>query len=550
MMQSVSLKQIVTCCDALGSFVDAMLDPYSMALVVGKLEGMVFTRQASRILCAIEWKHPLEKIILDTISLYREKTGDDCKIFILLLKELMKSIKDKLETTDETQLRRTISEEVTCLVTLLPTVFENVRNTFARYSLVEFHSFPKDLEGLILTFFHSKFSPNVSLKLTQLICSFLSFTISNSNHAIESLSYLILNFNVFCSKVILPLSHSVVLEGFAFTHRLLSSHEGKDIFVVVQELPQNFHDVICGLNSESHLLQFWDSVEISLKYLKSKEISLILTSNRASDNFESLCSQYKILIIDGITKEDMDNILFFVDISPLVTLKDPLLPQNLGYVKTLKSVVVGNVSFAYMKIFSGCLRSMSPNHIILCAPMEDVWKDYYSECHNCLKVVRQWLHPHFNDLKYSGTKVNDEKIKEKCMKMQDKLKNSLLSDVLKSTVPYEKCASISAFGVAFPMGLFEFSLKIALAGMQENKLLCIKTLYDLLESALLRVICKLWNTTIPNLEHEKSYVEFYEKIKKRISIPIEPASSKEHLVYMILQLIQQLMKIDTILCTK
>lgn len=543
-MQNVSLKQVVSCCDALNCFVSGMLDPHSMALVMG---GMLFTQQTSKVLSGIEWKHPLEKIILETVSLYMEQTGDDCKVFLLLLKEFMNCINDKLETSDETQLRKTISKEVTYLMSLLPTIFKDIRNIFARLSFIQFHSLSKDLEGLVLTFFNTRFSPNVSLKLTELICSFLNCTLSNSDHVIESLSYLILNFDVLCSKVILPLSQSIVVEGFALFHQIPSNHECKNIFVVVQELPQNSYDVFYSMNSESFPLQFWDSLESSLKYLKTKGISVILTSNKASDNFESLCSQYKILIIDGIAKEEIDNILYFVGISPLVTLKDPLHPHNLGYIEALTSIV-GDISFAHLKILSNSRRSMTPSHIILCAPLEDVWKDYYSECRNCLKVVRQWLHPHFINLEYSEINMAGEK----CLKIQDTLKNSsgLFLDILKSTIPREKSISTSALGVAFPVGLFEFSLKIALADLQENKLSTFKTLYDVLESALLRVICKLWNISIRELEPEKGYLKFYERIRSRISVPIEPASSKEYLVYMILQLIQQLMKIDAILCTK
>ncbi|GFR08768.1 bardet-Biedl syndrome 10 protein [Trichonephila clavata] len=542
-MQNVSLKQIIACCDGLGSFVEEVLDPHSMTLVV---EEMVFTQQTSRILSAVEWKHPMEKIILETISLYRNQTGDDCKMFLLLLKEFMNSIGDKLETSDEAQLRKTISKEITCLMSLLPSIFKNVRNIFARLSFIQFLSFSEDLEGLVSTFFHARFSPNVSLKLTQLICSFLSLTISNSNHAVESLSYLILNFDVFCSKVILPLSQSTVIEGFALLHQLPSNHESKDIFVIVQELPQNSHEgFYYNINSESFPLHFRDSLESSLKCLKFKKVSVILTSSRASDNFASLCSQYKILIIDSITKEDIDNILYFVGISPLVTLKDPLLPQNLGCMEALKSIVMGDTCFAHLKIQVSS-KSIAPNHIILCAPVENAWKDYYSECHNCLKVVRQWLHFHFINLKHS------EMTEEKCLKIQDMFKNSsgLFLDILKSTIPHEECISESAFGVAFPVGLFEFSLKMALADLQKNKLSTIKTLYDILESALLRVICKLWNISIQKLEPGKGYLKFYERIRSRISIPIEPASNKEHLVYMILQLVQQLMKIDAILYTK
>ncbi|GFW88277.1 bardet-Biedl syndrome 10 protein [Trichonephila clavipes] len=526
-MQNVSLKQIIACCDALGSFVEEVLDPHSMTLVG---EEMVFTQQASRILSAVEWKHPMEKIILDTVSLYRNQTGDDCKMFLLLLKEFMNSIGDKLETSDEVQLRKTISKEITYLMSLLPTIFKNVRNTFARLSFIQFLSFPEDLEGLVSTFFHARFSPNVSLKLTQLICSFLSLTISNSNHAVESLSYLILNFDVFCSKVILPLSQSTVIEGFALFHQLPSNHESKDIFVIVQELPQNSHDVFYSVNSES--FHFWDSLESSLKCLKFKKVSLILTSSRASNNFTSLCSQYKILIIDSITKEDIDNILYFVGISPLVTLKDPLLPQNLGCLEALQSIVIGDTCLTHLKILLGSSKSMAPHHIILCAPLEDAWKDYYWECRNCLKVVRQWLHCH-------------------PFEMTEEIQGSgLFLDVLKSTIPNKEVISVNALGVAFPVGLFEFSLKIALADLQKNKLSTIKTLCDILESALLRFICKLWNISFQTLDPEKSYLKFYERIRSRISIPIEPASNKEHLVYMILQLVQQLMKIDAILYTK
>ncbi|GBL96278.1 hypothetical protein AVEN_118805-1 [Araneus ventricosus] len=549
-VQNVSLKQVVALCNTLGLLVDGMMEPNSLAMLVGMTKKIIFTKLTSKVLSEVEQQHPLEKIIHNAAFLYTLETGDDSKVFLLLFKGIMNGIEDMLRDSNEIEVRRTILKQISYLKSFLPDIFRNILTTYAVFSYVNFCSPPKELEGLVLTFFDSRFSSNISKKLSHLICSFLSHSLSDSSQVIDALTYFISNFDAFCTKVTAPLSESMILEGFLLHKRLspMWKHDKMIYFVVILNLPHKSDDAVWETNGESFsqkLSHLWDSVNNSLKHLKNLEISLLLTKSGVCGDLESLCSQNGILIISRVSEEDIDNILHLINISPMNNLHDSVDPQNIGCLESLASLVVGGTSFTHLKVSMNNHAYLVPHHIFLCASLEEVLNDYYSECLNCLKTVKQWLQP-INEKSFHEEKVS------KCLEIQKYLENDcdqLLNDS-KPNMSSESIASTYALGVAFPLGLFEFALKNVLADFCTGKVSSVKKLCDMLDSSLLAIIHKLWNTPKPVLVEERNYLEFHKKIKCRIPVPIEPASSKENLLHCVLQLVERLIKIDAIVSTK
>ncbi|XP_055933074.1 Bardet-Biedl syndrome 10 protein homolog isoform X1 [Argiope bruennichi] len=543
-VQNVSLKEIADLCDTLGLLVDRMMEPNSLAMVVGITKNVIFSKLASKVLSEVELQHPIQKIIHNAAFLYTVETGDDSKVFLLLFKGIMNGIEDMLRDSNEIEVRRTILKQIAFFKSFIPDIFRNILNTYALFSYVNFCSPPKELEGLILTFFDSKFSANISKKLSSLIYSFLSHSISNSSQAIHALEYFISNFDAFCTKAIAPLSESRILEGFLLHKKLspLFKHNKLVYFLVILNLPCKSDDAIWTTNGDSFsekMEHLWDNVDKILKQLKHFEISLILTENGVSIDFESLCLQNDILIISRVSKEDIENILHLLNISPLNNLHDSVDPKNIGYLESLTSHVVSGTSFTHLKAFVNNHVYLVPHHILLCAPLEEVLKDYYSECLNCLKAVKQWLQP--NNKQF----FHEEKIQNHFEKDCNWLLN-----YSKPNMTFERNLHNYASGIAFPFGLFEFALRNILVQFYSEKLLSVKKLCDILDSALLTVIHKLWNTPKSMIVEEKDYLEFQKKVKCKIDVPIEPASNKENLLLRVLQLVEQLIKIDAILSIK
>ncbi|CAL1266519.1 unnamed protein product [Larinioides sclopetarius] len=549
-VQNVSLKQIVALCNSLGHLVDGMMEPNSLAMVIGMTKKVIFTKLISKVLSEVEQQHPFEKIIHNAAFLYTLETGDDSKVFLLLFKGIMNGIEDMLKDSNEIEVRRTILKQISYLKSFLSDIFRNILNFYAVFSYVDFCSTPKELEGLVLTFFESRFSSNISKKLSHLICFFLSRSFTDSSQAIDGLNYFVTNFDAFCTKVIAPVSESRILKGFLLHKRILPvwKYDNMDYFVVILNLPQKSDDAIWETTGESfsqRLAHLWDSVNNSLKHLKSLKISLILTKSGICDDLESFCSQNGILIISKVPEEDIDNILHLLNISSMNNLYDSIDPQNIGCLESLTSFVVGNISFTHLNVSTNNHAYLVPHHIFLCASLEEVLNDYYSECLNCLKAVKQWLQP-IKDKSFLEEKVT------KYQKIQKYLENDydqLLNDS-KPNMSSESNTSTYVLGVALPLGLFEFGLKNVLADFCTANVLSVKKLCDILDSSLLAIIHKLWNTPKPFLVEERNYLEFHEKIKCRIPVPIEPASSKENLLHRVLQLVEQLIKIDAIVSTK
>ncbi|GIY55326.1 uncharacterized protein CDAR_65741 [Caerostris darwini] len=574
-VQYLSLEKIASVCDDLGSWVEGIVGQHSLVMAVSSTGRVTFTKAASRVLAFAEQGHPVEKVIMKAASLHTETTGDGCEVFLLLLREILRGVAALVRTSSEAEVRGTVLREISFLRSSLPVIFANIGNTFACSSCVFFRPLFKELEGLVSTFFSTKFSGIVSKRLTQLICDFLSGSIPDSVHVIDSLTYLILNFGVLCSKAISPLRESAVLKGFVLHYNPSSSARFLEggCFVVLHNIPQKSNNIVLSMDVETDphpAAHAWKRFEDKFKYLKSQEVSLILTTDVFSDALESLCIRCGIVVISRIAKEVMDNILNLCNITPFDLLQDCLVAENLSRFETLESKVIGQVSFVYL-MSTNTKGFILPHHIILCASVEEIWEDYHSECINCLKTVRQWLDYPTKHLKlsnisshsispsgaYSGcqhTAVCKNKGSEHETKFQSKLQ--VLKCALSDTGVFEHCttngknASACVLGVAYPAGVFELAFKAALTDYCDGKCSSIRTLRDVLDSALLTVLCKIWGTPLSNFNEVNNYVEFYKKIKHKAIVPIEPASSKELMVCRILLLVQQLIRMDAILSAR
>ncbi|GIZ02255.1 uncharacterized protein CEXT_50411 [Caerostris extrusa] len=583
-VQYLSLEKIASVCDGLSSWVEGIVGQHSLVMAVSSTGRVTFTKAASRVLAFAEQGHPVEKVIMKSASLHTEATGDGCEVFLLLLREILRGVGALVRTSSEAEVRGTVLREISFLQSSLPVIFANIRNTFACSSCASFHSLSKESEGLVSTFFSTKFSDIVSKRLTQLICDLLSGSISDSVRVIDSLTYLILNFDVLCSKAISPLRESAVLKGFVLHYNPSSSVRFLEggCFVVLHGIPQKSNNIVLSMDVETGPYPAALSskcFEDKFKYLKSQEVSLILTTDAFSDALESLCIRCGIVVISRIAKEVMDNILDVCNITPFDHLQDSLVAKNLARFETLESKVIGQVSFVCLKT-TNTKEFILPHHIILCAPVEEIWEDYHSECINCLKTVRQWLDYPAKHLKlrnkqsnisshsispsgaYSGSQLLVSKHTADCKnkgseretEFQSKLQ--VLKCALSDAGVFEHCttsvkdASTCVLGVAYPAGVFEIAFKAALADYCDGKCSSISTLRDVLDSALLTVLCKIWGTPLSNFKEVNNYVEFFKKIKHKTIVPIEPASSKELLVGRILLLVQQLIRMDAILSAR
>lgn len=529
-MEKISLQDIISLCTSLGSLVNSLSDHRSLVMVIGNGGEVTFNKQALHIVLESCQGHPLQKLIASAAHQYHIETGNDCKIFMLLLKEIMNGVKELLTKLDEIQVRRLLLKETSCLMHHLPEIFKEIKASNALISdpFSDTSPFSKNLKYILLTFLESKFSLCIAKVLSELMGEFILKSISDWSHALDHLNYLECHFSVFCSKYVSPVSQSCVLKGFVLNCRLDIKKPSNDElvrFVIVWNLPRKMDDAVWVMKKETlQSSYYWESFVKSLCSLKSHGISAIISSDIACENIKSLCVQNKMLLISGVQKEDIENIIFFNGISPLTFINNSLDPQNIGCLKSIQTIQ----GFTHLETLSD-IGVFRPHHILLSAQLNSVWKEYYSECQNCLKVVKHWLNPemfHFpveeqQSLMFPGDSSTDRKGDSR---------------------PH-------VFGIALPLGSFEIFLRKTLNKSKETQTLFPRLLF-ILNSALLRVACGIWGIPLRCFNREQTFTQFIEKKKLSLIHPIEPLQIREIQLCKVLQLVQQLIRIDSILPTK
>ncbi|KAG8197890.1 hypothetical protein JTE90_020269 [Oedothorax gibbosus] len=528
----ISLKDIIFLCDSMGGLVNSFTDHRSLVMVIGNGGEVTFSKQASHILREYQQDHPILKLVANAAQQLNTETGHDCKVFMLLLKEIMNSVKHLLTKMEEIQVRSVLLKETSCLMRHLPVIFSKIKasNAYISSPLSDSESFSKDINGILLTFLESKFSLCIAKELSALMTDFIMKSVYDWDCGVDSLHFLETTFNVFCSKFTSPVSQSRVLQGFVLNYRLNNTAITLDEpikFVLVWNLPKKV-DKAVGIVTKETLQpnNYWKPFAESLCSLKSHGISTIITPDTACEIIKALCLRNKILIISGIEKEDIENIIVFSGMSPLTDIHDSSIsPQNISCLKSIKSIE----NYTHLETISN-IGSFHPHHILLGAQIDSVWKEYYNECRNCLKVVKLWMNP--ENYHVTSSKRRDQFHKQLFSGDSSKSENNKLKSY--------------ACGIALPLGSFEISLKKSLESYPE-KISLFPNLNYILNSALPKVACSIWGIPISSFNAERSLGNFLEEKKPSLNRPIEPLLIKELQLCKVLQLMQQLIRIDAIL---
>ncbi|XP_035227523.1 uncharacterized protein LOC118199716 [Stegodyphus dumicola] len=540
----------------------------------------MFTKSSWKVLSESCFSDPLLKVIVNAVNKYHEKTGEDSKIFILLLKEIMCNFESIVNVNDDNYLRKIISLEISDLMSYLPCIFSNMYISSAVSSAphLDFKKFTCDLKGIVLTFLQSKFSPSVAKALCSLISEFILKCVGDWHLSKKVLEYLIINFDALCFKASLPLSASHILNGFILNQKLRFLDMGNANFIIVYDLIQQVSPNEATWEAECESLPLklstlYLNYEEMLNFVKIQNIAVIFTPCTVNAYLKSLFLKNNIVVLDSIVKEDIEIILFYTGISPLKFLNETLEPRNIGHLKSLRTV--HSVKQPCMLLeFSSSLKWFNLNHIMLCAPFDAVWKEYYSECYNCLKIVHLWLFPekvNYCCRKKRSVFVNNEfhlenKICSNLLKVDHNIveylctacsvlnENSCKNDGRLNSEYLHDNESTSQYcpiGMSYPFGFWEISLKMTLAKLLRSEKLPFKNFLEIMNYALLNVISITLNISCTcNDDISESYCTFYERFKSKVLNPLEPVVIKEELIFHVLGLVQQLLKIDGLICQK
>lgn len=562
---NLTLKEIQKAVNSIGNFMENILNCHSLTLVINLSGEATFTPSGCKLLSEAGFSHPLTKFIANAAMNFTSSCGDDCKSFIFILQEILGIMLNKINTEDEILMRRKLINEIYTFKQLLPCIFKSI------YDIPNVHMivlgsdlFYKTLYSIVLTFMLSRFSVNVSKILSSLVCDFMQNIVCEPTSLKIILEYVTSHFDIFFCKVLSSISESRLVKGFIFNRKdiptNLNLQNSKFIIILDLSLKMETKDVSWKIVNESFSLQlnslcYYQNV---IENFKLQGVELLLTPSVSDNNLKILCKKYGIHLIDRLEKEEIEHVLSCVHLCPLENVNESLKSKNIGELTFARSLSCNNSHFLHLCCINS-IRVLNPHHILLSAPCNLIWKEYFFECLNCFKMIHQWLK--------SDTNVclrNDD-----VDKATDNLSRSLIAVSItteskhcnvcsKLNDSYEnypnKSISFHAVGIPgksrylLPPGAWEYLFKNCLKQVPDTFKFSCSTILQAMYFAFEKCLYKKIGISLSNTKNVDVICKaFFAKNKVNF---LEPVICKEIMIYCILDLILQLLKIESIIFLK
>ena len=361
---------------------------------------VILTNDGYQVIKSLSQRGPIGKFMFQGLDLFYKNTGDFCKKFILLIRELLKEVLD-LVLVDKTR----SSEQLLCISwgmdeifhTIFPKVFDKLQTMGV---ISECEETVDDSISIMKTSISGKFSPKTCEILVSLIQQllFLDTLSCDIGDLKQTADKLLDNFSASVWEVAgKPLTASTVLPGLLIPQQFLT---------MVRKLPQSletsvFKFVILGSllvddHLESHtVLSLKDSEQVKnilqwkrkhieniIKVLSAYDVKLIITSLTLRETFVRTCNQYQIAAIHLIPQDDITRISNVFGISPLFDL-DGDLTSFIGKATSCKSIQIGRHVYVHLEPSNTLVKQ-----VLLYAPTEAFCHQYSTALQNMLKTLR------------------------------------------------------------------------------------------------------------------------------------------------------------------
>lgn len=569
---AVSLDTCLGVAKYLASLVeDSYMYPKASALILNSAGDVYFTRSGVNVIKEAYCCHPIAKIIIDALEKHHKITGDGSKLYILMLHAMLLAIKNRYKcVTLRTEHRIQILEEISQLMyIILPPIFGNLRQSYPSVQyfidIDNADDIVKSIKSIVKTFFQYKFTKPVSMHLSSLIIDFICRSITNWKDLPFLIDYAVSNFSVLCSKCVASVQDSCVLEGIILRETASKSvnHAINKSFIIINDVFKNECNTTILMQNDSSVKQ---SVEMNYRFYKyvtriliEKDISVLISQDSIPEELASLCIEKDIMFLGRICEEEVERVIWSTGVIPLHDVCGGIKPENIGHFNFIKALVFGQHRHIHVGLPEKHNR-IFPHHIMLAAPFESLYKECYRECINSFKVVQQWmLHVQqcHNNLFCRGTENDTSVTKPDFFVWNishiDTFTHNCFKPVpISSSLKEESTLVHKMIGIAYPVGLWEVWVLKALS-LNNRSYPSVKD--SVLLHALTEVIKKRQHTRAFLSNHsQQSCMDMLERNQEiKLSIndaDLEPIASKEMLIYSVLNVVMQLIRLDTVVSVK
>ena len=356
-------------------------------------------------------KHPIAKLIKDTVSTFKGSAGDFSKTFIIVLSHFSIQFIGKYINQKTCRTIEAVSSTLSDTALSLFHVRNHIVEKFTKCEIAkilcyeEFIKHKQHVHSLLTTSLTGKMDHASKMKMIEIVCD----VFHQPQFGYHMFDFFVRHFDDVCiSMVGIPFSKSHVING-CFVAREPQPPEFKltnAIFVLMSSSDNSLQDP----NHHTLLLRN-DSSEVFEKSLQHKmytlltklfvkhSVSVIFTEDALPNRFSSSLQQLGIVIVPFVLEEDIKRLSHLYNIPIFSGLFDlhNLTEHQLGAASFIESTVLGRTKGCIIGPVTMSQPSISSKdvlniQILLCTPSQGLQMQYQHILHNLFKIVSKTFH--------------------------------------------------------------------------------------------------------------------------------------------------------------
>ncbi|XP_061896628.1 Bardet-Biedl syndrome 10 protein [Entelurus aequoreus] len=385
----------------------------------------MLSRSGTRILTALRLEHPLARAVVECIRKHSGKTGDGSKSFMLLVASLLRSIHiavSKEPNVSHNYKSRAAAESATATrladqmlgfalekledlitVAVVPYGFCLLANDLSANALTDCDNVQK----LLVSFFRTRLGCShcnlmgelIRKLLTDWKCfTFLSLEFLNENF--PALHTAVLGFPVSCSRLV---EGQVIHRDFATPHSNISHLPVKAVIFTIPLQPKLVYaeDVLeLGKQTmEDHdrsILCFsaWaeSSLECMFANLQTFGVSVLLSSVKQSDAVLALATQAEMCVVECISE---DELALFIHLSGTTPVSDcqGIQPEHVASLTFCRPILLGAHRYVHVAFPESNDQMVQPSSVVICGLAEGQTDQYAGAIQDAIRMLRTTWEP-------------------------------------------------------------------------------------------------------------------------------------------------------------
>ena len=405
------LKEASSCAKVFETLLCSSFGPCGMDVALKMESGTILvTNNGYTILSALSVSHPVGRMLIKQAQKHAGITGDGSKTFVIICSNLLSvlslNIKQSLVSRSATTLLSGMSQAFGILRSnvLKEVVIPELKNvkfdiTLSKSSTDEKRKYLRSLCAMGL---NGKFSCRVVDLLTTLTTDLL-LHLMNDFSLQESIHYALDHFSDICIELngigleksrLLP---GIIIQKEPIKNKHLYFKTGMEKLVIFTfDLESETNECIFLVDSSNKQIPATMVLKYSYygtiaRYLRSNDIDIVLLSSDVPDGFQYHACQFPLTLISNVPEEDIRRICDYYKIIPIGD-------DSFLFEKSLSLCFIGKVSFAkcftlgksvYFQLGNSCNEGLKKMiQLILCSPSPGIGQQYYVAIHNTLKIIR------------------------------------------------------------------------------------------------------------------------------------------------------------------